>query len=66
LACESSIARELLKVRDLSFGGFGDMGNKLFVLPWTVFVFPKTENKRILYMDKKKLKVAPGFDQDAK
>jgi hypothetical protein len=42
------------------------MGNKLFVLPWTVFVFPKTENKRILYMDKKKLKVAPGFDQDAK
>jgi sporulation protein YlmC with PRC-barrel domain len=58
----------------LSFGGFMGMGNKLFAMPWSAFEFAKPEkrafgydeHKLMLNVGKEKLKVAPGFDQDAK
>jgi sporulation protein YlmC with PRC-barrel domain len=50
----------------LSFGGFMGVGNKLFAIPWRAFEFATTENKLILYVEKKKLESAPGFDKDAK
>ena len=49
----------------LSFGGFMGMGNKLFAMPWRAFEFANPANKLILNVDKEKLEVAPGFDQDA-
>jgi len=50
----------------LSFGGFMGMGNKLFALPWTAFELAAHENKLVLNVDKDKLKLAPGFEQDSK
>jgi sporulation protein YlmC with PRC-barrel domain len=50
----------------LSFGGFLGMGNKLFAMPWQAFEFASLENKLVLNVDKEKLKLAPGFDKDAK
>ena len=50
----------------LSFGGFMGMEIKLFVLPWRAFEFSKSEHMLIINANKKKLKAALGFAQDAK
>lgn len=48
----------------LSFGGFLGMGEKLFAVPWNALTLD-TENKRfVLNVEKDRLKLAPGFDND--
>jgi len=48
----------------LSFGGFLDMGETLFAVPWGALALD-TENKRfVLNVDKARLKDAPGFHKD--
>lgn len=48
----------------LSFGGFLDMGDKLFAVPWNALTLD-TNNKRFVpNVSKERLKSAPGFDKD--
>ena len=48
----------------LSFGGFMNLGEKLFAVPWEALRLD-TENKRfVLNVDKDRLESAPGFDKD--
>ena len=48
----------------LSFGGFLNMGNKLFAVPWNALTLDEDDKKFILDIDKTKLENAPGFDKD--
>jgi sporulation protein YlmC with PRC-barrel domain len=48
----------------LSFGGFMNMGNKLFAVPWNALTLDEDEKRFILNVDKEHLKNAPGFDKD--
>ncbi|MGJ5817251.1 PRC-barrel domain-containing protein [Paludibaculum fermentans] len=48
----------------LSFGGFLGMGDKLFAIPWNALKVDTVEKRFIMNADKKKLELAPGFDQD--
>lgn len=48
----------------LSFGGFLNMGNKLFAVPWKALTLDEDEKQFILNMDKTQLENAPGFDKD--
>jgi sporulation protein YlmC with PRC-barrel domain len=48
----------------VSFGGFMGMGEKLFAIPFSAFVYNATKNKYVLDVAKERLKAAPGFDAD--
>jgi sporulation protein YlmC with PRC-barrel domain len=48
----------------LSFGGFMNMGNKLFAIPWEALTLDTNEHVFILNLDKARLENAPGFDKD--
>src|SRR5664279_2405620 len=47
----------------LSFGGVLGMGNKLFVVPWSLLRVDEDKKCFILNVDKTKLEKAPGFDK---
>jgi hypothetical protein len=48
----------------LSFGGFLQMGDKHFAIPWAALAFNVAEKVAVLNVDKDRLKNAPGFDKD--
>lgn len=48
----------------LSFGGFLNMGNKLFAVPWNALTLDEDKKHFILDIDKGRLENAPGFDKD--
>ena len=48
----------------LSFGGFLNMGNKLFAVPWNALTLDEDQKQFILNLDKAQLENAPGFDKD--
>jgi len=48
----------------LSFGGFLNMGNKLFAVPWSSLTLDEDEKCFNLDMSKETLENAPGFDKD--
>jgi sporulation protein YlmC with PRC-barrel domain len=48
----------------LSFGGFMNMGDKLFAVPMTALKLDTDRKCFILNADKEQLKDAPGFDKD--
>jgi sporulation protein YlmC with PRC-barrel domain len=49
----------------LSFGGFLDIGDKLFAIPWRSLQFDKgKENEVVLDIDKSQLKESAGFNED--
>lgn len=48
----------------LNFGGFMNVGNKLFALPWKILSYNPKSRKLLLPMSKKELEESPGFDQE--
>ena len=48
----------------LSFGGFLNMGTKLFAIPWEALKVDGVKKEFILHVDKAKLEKATGFDKD--
>lgn len=48
----------------VSFGGFLSMGEKLFAIPFSAFVYDAEKNKYVLDITKKRLEAAPGFNAD--
>ena len=48
----------------LSFGGFLNMGDKLFAVPWNALTLDEDHKQFVLNMDKAQLENAPGFDKD--
>jgi sporulation protein YlmC with PRC-barrel domain len=48
----------------LSFGGILTLGKKLFAVPWHALKLDKKNKRFTLDVDKERLKMAPGFDQD--
>lgn len=46
----------------LSFGGFLDIGDKLFAIPMQAFNFDPNENEFVLNVTEEQLENAPGFD----
>jgi sporulation protein YlmC with PRC-barrel domain len=48
----------------VSFGGFLSMGEKLFAIPFSAFVYNVEKNEYVLNVSKERLKAAPGFDAD--
>jgi sporulation protein YlmC with PRC-barrel domain len=48
----------------LSFGGFLNMGNKLFAIPWEALALDPANKRFTLNVAKDKLEAAPGFDKD--
>ena len=48
----------------LSFGGFLNMGNKLFAVPWEALTVDTIKKEFILKVDRSRLENAPGFDKD--
>ena len=48
----------------LSFGGFPDMGDKLFAIPWSALTVDTVDKQFILNADKELIKGAPGFGKD--
>jgi sporulation protein YlmC with PRC-barrel domain len=48
----------------LEFGGFMDIGDKLFAVPWQSLTAVPAEGIFILDQSKKKLEKAPGFDKN--
>ena len=48
----------------MSFGGFLEMGDKLFAIPWNALVLDTNDECFILDSDTERLKQAPGFDKD--
>ena len=48
----------------LSFGGFLELGDKLFAIPPEALKFDNIKESFILNVDKERLKNAPGFDKD--
>ena len=48
----------------LSFGGFLQMGDKHFAIPWAALAFNVAEKVAVLNVDKDRLNNAPGFDKD--
>lgn len=48
----------------VSFGGFLGMGEKLFAIPFSSFVYNTEKNEYVLDVAKERLKAAPGFDAD--
>ena len=48
----------------VSFGGFLSMGEKLFAIPFSAFVYNVEKNEYVLDVSKDRLETAPGFDAD--
>ena len=48
----------------VSFGGFLSMGEKLFAIPFSSFVYDVKKNEYVLDISKERLEAAPGFDAD--
>lgn len=48
----------------LSFGGFLDMGDKLFAVPWEILAFDAKNRRFVLNVEKEHLKEAPSFYKD--
>lgn len=48
----------------LSYGGFMNMGNHLFAVPWNALKLDAEGKRFILNVDIDRLKKAPGFDKD--
>jgi hypothetical protein len=48
----------------LSFGGFLQMCDKHFAIPWAALAFNVADKIAVLNVDKDRLKNAPGFDKD--
>lgn len=48
----------------LSFGGFLNMGEKLFAVPWNALTLDTVNKRFVLNVDKERLENAPGFDKD--
>ncbi|MGL1834867.1 PRC-barrel domain-containing protein [Rhodocyclaceae bacterium SMB388] len=48
----------------LSYGGFLGMGEKLFAVPWNALTLDPENKRFVLYVEKDRLKDAPGFDKD--
>ena len=48
----------------LDFGGFLNMGNKLFAIPAEAFTIDRDDHKLILNVDQETLENAEGFDQN--
>jgi len=48
----------------LSFGGFLNMGNKLFAVPWEALKLDTAKKEFILHVEKSRLEKATGFDKD--
>ena len=48
----------------VSFGGFLSMGEKLFAIPFSSFVYDVKKSKYVLDVSKERLTAAPGFDPD--
>jgi sporulation protein YlmC with PRC-barrel domain len=48
----------------VSFGGFLSMGEKLFAIPFSSFVYNVEKNEYVLDVSKERLEAAPGFDAD--
>ncbi|MDT3778753.1 PRC-barrel domain-containing protein [Nitrospira sp. MA-1] len=48
----------------LSFGGFLDMGDKLFAVPWASLAHPPGQEHLTLDIQSKKLETAPGFNKN--
>jgi sporulation protein YlmC with PRC-barrel domain len=46
----------------VSFGGFLGMGEKLFAIPFSAFVYNGPKNSYVLDVAKERLQAAPGFD----
>jgi sporulation protein YlmC with PRC-barrel domain len=53
-----------VKYAVLSFGGFLDIGDKLFAIPVNAFHFDHEQNVFVLNVTEDQLENAPGFDQD--
>ena len=47
----------------LSFGGFLDMGNKLFAVPWEALTVDTIKKEFTLNVNRSDLEKAPGFDK---
>lgn len=48
----------------LSYGGFLNMGNKLFAVPWDALEIDMPNKRVRLDLPKEKLETAPGFDKE--
>lgn len=48
----------------VSFGGFLSMGEKLFAIPFSAFVYNVEKGEYVLDISKERLEAAPGFDAD--
>lgn len=48
----------------VSFGGFLDIGKKLFAIPFKALKYDWDENEYMLDTPKEQLEEAPGFDED--
>jgi sporulation protein YlmC with PRC-barrel domain len=48
----------------VSFGGFLDIGKKLFAIPFKALNYDWDENEYVLDTPKEQLEEAPGFDKD--
>jgi sporulation protein YlmC with PRC-barrel domain len=48
----------------LSFGGFLNMGGKLFAVPWEALTLDTANKRFVLNVEKSRLENAPGFDKD--
>ncbi len=48
----------------VSFGGFLGLGEKLFAVPFSAFVYDAKKNKYVLDITKERLEAAPGFNAD--
>ena len=48
----------------LSFGGFLNVGTKLFAIPWEALRLDAESKEFVLYVDKSRLENATGFDKE--
>jgi len=48
----------------LSFGGFLNLGNKLFAIPWEALSLNRRDHEFVLNVDRRQLEGAPGFDKE--
>jgi hypothetical protein len=48
----------------LTFGGFLELGNKLFAVPWSALKVFEDEKCFVLNANKRSMEKAPGFDKD--
>lgn len=48
----------------VSFGGFLNLGKKLFAIPFRAFEYNVLNNQYVLDVSRERLEAAPGFDSD--